>query len=318
MLYAGAVEGAGQWIRPDQVTRMTDFQAKRTADPERSEWVESSLKPQRGDLPGRWYAQNTREPIRDETIRQGLAQVGATIERKGLPTTSSKPRYALSRRFAKLFDPDLSESELGEQIVDWQRDNLSKSALARIEIQRQGVAAARDDEIFVTLPNHEIRRMSPGPSSVISKAVIEVFAPNFLVAPALLWLSESSRKVVDSDAQLAGRLGLEIDPQLNLPDIILADVGTGETSIVFVEVVASDGAVTEMRKRSLSDIATGAGFTKEHLLFVTAFSDRDSPAFKKAVSTLARDSFAWFESEPDLLLVMKEREHSSRTLHDLI
>ena len=27
MLYVGAVDGAGRWLRPDQVTRMTDVQA---------------------------------------------------------------------------------------------------------------------------------------------------------------------------------------------------------------------------------------------------------------------------------------------------
>ena len=32
MLYAGAVENADRWIRPDQVTRMTDDQAAQTDD----------------------------------------------------------------------------------------------------------------------------------------------------------------------------------------------------------------------------------------------------------------------------------------------
>jgi hypothetical protein len=35
MLYAGVVEGADQWIRPDQVTRMTDEQAALSDDDSR-------------------------------------------------------------------------------------------------------------------------------------------------------------------------------------------------------------------------------------------------------------------------------------------
>ncbi len=38
MLYAGAVEGRGQWLRPDQVTRMTDDQAAQTDDAARLAW----------------------------------------------------------------------------------------------------------------------------------------------------------------------------------------------------------------------------------------------------------------------------------------
>ena len=38
----------------------------------------------RRTIPGRWYADNTREPIRDETIRFGLISVGAVLEQEGL------------------------------------------------------------------------------------------------------------------------------------------------------------------------------------------------------------------------------------------
>ena len=46
----------------------------------------------------------TREPIRDETLREGLVATGAVTERTDLATTSSKPRYASKANFAALFD----------------------------------------------------------------------------------------------------------------------------------------------------------------------------------------------------------------------
>ena len=96
MLYTGAVEGADIWIRPDQVTKMSNAQAAKTNDSSRMRRTRDSLIPGKmKTVRGRWYAPNTREPIRDETLRMGLVLLGAVVERSGLPTTSAKPRYAL-------------------------------------------------------------------------------------------------------------------------------------------------------------------------------------------------------------------------------
>ena len=77
MLYIGAVEAAGSWVRPDQVTRMTDAQAGLAKDADRELWREESMRSDADSIAGRWYAANTREPIRDETLREGLVRMGA-------------------------------------------------------------------------------------------------------------------------------------------------------------------------------------------------------------------------------------------------
>lgn len=92
MLYIGAVEGTQRWLRPDQVTRMTDTQAAMLEDQDRSAWLLESMRPTAGYIEGRWYATNTREPIRDETLREGLVRLDAVNERQGLPTMSPRPR----------------------------------------------------------------------------------------------------------------------------------------------------------------------------------------------------------------------------------
>ena len=45
MLYIGAVEGEERWLRPDQVTRMTDAQAALQRDAERDAWLHASMRP---------------------------------------------------------------------------------------------------------------------------------------------------------------------------------------------------------------------------------------------------------------------------------
>lgn len=153
MFYAGAVEGADRWIRPDQVTKMTDSQARKTSEKGRREWFENSLYPGKmTTIRGRWYAANTREPIRDETLRLGLISTGAVIERGGLPTTSSKPRYALAGDFASLFDEDLSPEEFRKRTEAWQDAHLSPGALARVRLLTRRAAVEEGRDVLVTKP----------------------------------------------------------------------------------------------------------------------------------------------------------------------
>ena len=190
---------------------LTDAQAARHLDAERDAWLPESMRPAAGNIEGRWYAANTREPIRDETLREGLVRLGAVTEREGLPTTSPLPRYALAADFAALFGPGMLVEAPQARIAQWQEANLSPGALARIAIIRRG-AVAREGRVLVTFPNGETRDMEPGPSSVISKAVVEEFAGRFLEQPGVIWLSESRNQVVARDDRLAQAIGLVIDP----------------------------------------------------------------------------------------------------------
>lgn len=44
LLYIGAIDGAERWLRPEQVTRMTDAQAMLTGDDTREWCLEASLR----------------------------------------------------------------------------------------------------------------------------------------------------------------------------------------------------------------------------------------------------------------------------------
>ena len=193
MLYVGAVEGPGRYLLPKQIYRMTAQQALRTRDKDRRTYTDASLRP--GFLPvgRRWYADNTREPIRDETLRDGLVAVGAVVVRPDVPTTSGRPRYALKATFAALFDPHLEGRVLEAAIEQWRTSHLSQSALARVTLIARAVVSSKQG-VLVAFPNGETRLLAPGPSSVIAKAVIEEFAPRFLRQPGVIWLSESQTR----------------------------------------------------------------------------------------------------------------------------
>lgn len=317
MVYIGAIEGSGVFLGPKHVYRMTNEQVAKSDAVSRMAYHRDALKPGFEARGTRWYADNTREPIRDETLREGLITVGAVMARDDIPTTSSKPRYALKPDFAALFNPDLEGHSLEKAIISFQTMNLTTGALARISIMRAG-AASGEAGILVTFPNGETRQLAPGPSSLIARAVIEVFAKRFLERPAVLWLSESGKKVVARDDKLALAIGLKIEVEKNLPDLILADLGPPEPLIVFVEVVATDGAVTPRRQAALYTLTDAAGFKRSQIAFVTAYLDRESAGFRKTVAGLAWDSFAWFASEPEKIILLRDGGASELRLVDLM
>lgn len=134
--------------------------------------------------------------------------------------------------------------------------------------------------------------------------MIEEFAPRFLETPAVVWLSESRNRVVARDDQLARDIGLTIQADRNLPDMILVDLGPAQPPLVFVEVVASAGPVSEPRREALMEVATDAGFEEGQVAFVTAYRDRDASAFKASVGELGWESFVWFTSEPEHVVAL--------------
>jgi hypothetical protein len=317
MLYVNAIEGQGNRVRPDQITKMTDEQSQKTSVEDRRLWYKKSLSPGKmKNIANRWYAVNTREPIRDETLRLGLVSIGAVLERTDLPTTSSKPRYYLKKEFAELFINNVGIYE----IETWREIFFSPETLARVRINaHQRTFVAENHTILVRFPNGETRKMSPGPSSVLSKAVIESFAKKFLKKPALIFLSESGNKVVSQDNDLALSIGLEIQADKNLPDIIMADIGNNRTILVFIEVVASDGPINRVRKEALTNLIEKAGFGLNNVLFITAFQDRSSSVFKRLAPDIAWGSLVWFASEPDHILVYSDNgEYSVEDLLKMI
>lgn len=322
-LYVGAVEGADRWIAPRHVVRMSDAQADRTGTAERDAYYLAMTKPRSPSPEGRWYAENTREPLRDEVIRQGFIPVNAIVERPGLSTTSPLGRYALQAGFAALFRPSLNGSAFAAEAAVWREQNLSPAALARAALVRS-TASTASANIVVRFPGGASMVLPPGPSPVITKAVIEVFAPRFLGDPRVAWVSDSATKRPFRDSPLEQALQIPLDSATLLPDVVLVDLApprrAGAVLLVFVEVVASDGPVTEMRQKAILDMiaASARRYRPEDAAFVTAYMDREADPARRTLPSLAWRSFAWFVSEPDRLIQLHDQTTASRKLSELL
>ena len=301
-LYGNFVDGAGHYFRPSTVIRFSHEQKTKTTDEQRQAWLMACHAP--GYKPAnQWYADNTREPVRDDLIRNRLMPIGIVLKRPGLPPTSPAPIYAIAQPFAALFDPALEGEALEAAVTAWQDKHLDTMTLKRMRLLAKGVHA-KAGQVEVTLPTTgKMLRLAPGDASTITRDVCEVLAKKLCVAPVVVHVSLSDMKLFKELEGEAEAIGLKLDTSAELPDVVFADVGheTGMT-LTFVEVVHSDGPITELRKKSLLDIAKAAGIEPQHVTMVTAFEDRNASAFKKRVSELARGSSVWFRSEPDMLV----------------
>jgi hypothetical protein len=298
-LYIGAIEGTDRWFAPRHLYRMTEELAGVTDPDLRLAFYKKVPKSSEGS----WYADNSREGARDEGVRQGLIPLNAMVKRQGVDTTSSKGRYALHPDFAALFDPSLSGAALNGAVTAWQGNYLTGAARARAAL-----AGTMDDEgITVHHPQGGSTVLPPGESPLITKAVVEEFSKRFLAKPAVVWISDSAVKKF-SDDKLNQVLKIKLDVASLLPDVVLVDLVKPGLKLVFIEIVSSDGPVTEQRKAGILRLlaASPMGYTPEDAVFVTAYRDRGAKPVPKALRELAWGSFAWFMSEPDNLVQLHE------------
>lgn len=294
MLYCLAVEGNGRWIAPKAVVNMSDKQAQKSNRSEREDYLDHIMKPGAKPDGSPWLATNSREGIRDEALRT-LKEIGVVVE-LDLPKTSAKGRYALTADFAELFDPARSQADRVAAIAEWQVVRLSPDELARIAIRAAQASAT------VTLPDGTTQPLSPGPSQVIVKGVIEQFAPRFLAEPAVLSYSDSATPTRYIDETLMDRLALKYQVGDPLPDVLLADT-TSPLRLVSVEAVATEGPADPGRVAAVSAWLERSGMDASRLYFVTAYQDRGDAAFRKTVGEVAWRTALWFVTEPTCLLV---------------
>jgi len=306
LMYVGAVDRRNA-IRPTTIIWMSDAIASHRSDEQRvayhaaatrSERAVKQLCEQWGISHAPWYATNSREQLRDETIR-GWIDNGAVLVGSDIGTTSPGARYTFASGFAALFDPGLDGDTLVSAIVEWQRHHLTPTGRARAARARQ--TAQSQAGVVVNLPGGGTRLLHTGKASLILKGVIEDFTAS-LSDPAVVFISQSGEKVNVVDRALLDHLGLSVDVQRLLPDCLIADLAEDRDELWFVEVVYSDGPITEERRAAFVAWATGHGLREAQCRFLTAFESRTSRIFKNRLPLIARGTFVWFLDEPDGLL----------------
>lgn len=298
-------------LRPSAVLWMSDAAETRQNQTDREAWFTAVSSGKRavenlhaswGAAFVPWYGDNTRETLRDETFSE-WEKVGAIRQDRSIPTTSSKPRWALTRSFADLFDPEADASAIEAMTEEWLTEHLSTSGLLVVHARR---ARATGHEVEVTLPNGIKRLLAPGDASHILKGVVERFAPSVMRDPHVVTISEPGDKVYVGDKQLLTMVGITIQVSDLLPDAILLDIGPNPPVLWFVEAVHTDGPIDDARMVALGQWAVAQGFSLEQLRFLTAFTSRNGGPIKRRLKDIALNSYVWFADEPGAVMEWRE------------
>lgn len=319
MIYVGSVvadegdpEPENVWSRPSTVLWLSDAIHAHADDDERLAYATAAAISRKrieelvegwGDSHHPWYADTTRETLRDE-IWPKWRENGAARRRSGIPTSSSLPRWALTASFADLFDPALEGDALDAAIAQWQDAHLNPGAKLRVHHASQ--LAGAEHEVTVQLPGYGTRTLDPGTSSQILKGVIEQWAPARLTQPVVLAISQSGDKLYVVDQAVLAQIGISINVSSVLPDAIVVDVGVEPATFWIIEAVATDGEINETRKENLTAWAVEQYIAPEQLQFLSAFASRNAPTIKRRLKDIASGTYCWFLDEPGKELSWRE------------
>ena len=315
-LFVGAVgdpdEANARLLRPSMVTWMSDealaegladeaFRAAWHDAARRSRQAVAALLATRAQPHSPWYADNTREPIRDEVLRVWREQYGAVRGRAATPTTSPAPTMTLAADFAALFNPQLAEAALDEAIATWQESHLGREEQLRLLAQRRLDETA--GQVRVTLPGRGDRLLPPGVSSALTRAVIEDLAPHLLRKPYVLAVCHGGDPTADADRLELEHAQLSLAGSLALPDLVLLDAANG--TLWFVEIVVTGGEITERRRTDLLRWASERDLDPGRCRFLTVYRSRTEGVFRSTVAGLVWDSLVWFADEPAHVIRME-------------
>lgn len=302
-------------VRPSSCLWMQDEVLTHTSESDRERWFRAAtagtlakkkiaaLAAEWGYTFAQWYADNSRETLRDEAFA-ALRGFGALRRRADLPTTSGSPRWVLSASFAALFDPALTDAELALAVETWRSTRMSPGDRLRIRTEQRRHKAEHGVE--VTFPNGERRLLETGDASLILQGIVEQWARARLIDPVVLTISEPGAKVYVTDAAEIAALGITINVSDVLPDALIVDIGTIPPTFWVIEAVASDGPVTEDRKADLIRWATDQHIPAEDVRFVSAFISRGHTTARKRLRDLAVGTLAWYLDEPTRELSWRE------------
>lgn len=307
-LYVGAVgdpdAAAARCIRPSMVAWMSDEAMDlRTDDAFRLEWYRAARSGRRSveallsrrATPHRpWYADTTREPIRDEILRPMRERYGAVLGRQGIATTSPAPSMVLASDFAEIFDPSISDAELDARIKAWGEAHLSASEQLRLRALSQ--LDPDGSKIRVDLPGRGTRVLPPGHSSVLVASFMEHFVPRFVGSAYVLALCHGGDPTASEDRHELEKVGLPLVGGPALPDIVMLALEDGR--LWLAEVVVSAGEVNDGRRDALLAWASMGGIDPGHCALLTIFRSRSDPAARRSMPRLAWGAEVWFADEP--------------------
>ncbi|PRY43008.1 type II restriction enzyme [Spirosoma oryzae] len=207
-------------------------------------------------------------------------------DKSSAPTNDPTRGYALHTDFKNLVVQYKTENWI-DALLDF---NSKKPSLAELLERKRNI-----EKIPVTLPDGKPLTLSLGEHNVLQKAVIEQFLPRFGSDCCVLYIGDTSNKMLHIEKAELNKLNFFELSHDELPDIIA--YSTKNNWLYLIEAVHSSGPMSETRVYELRKLLKNC---KAELIFVTAFLTKAD--FRKWVTNIAWETEVWIADSPDHLI----------------
>lgn len=163
----------------------------------------------------------------------------------------------------------------------------NKMPLAEILERKRNI-----EKIAVKLPGNKIIELSKGEHNQLQREIIEEFLPRFGQGCEVLYIGDTSNKILHIEEQKLNDLKFFKLSNEELPDIIAYN--KKKNWLYLIEAVYSSGPMSETRVLELKKLLKNC---KAYLIFVTTFISRTE--YKKWALDIAWETEVWTADNPD-------------------
>ena len=235
------------------------------------------------------YAENTRETVRDESIKPMVA-AGILVHNPDDPSrkvNSPKTVYSVSNEaleLIKTYGTHMWETTLSQFL------NMNRSLVNRYARRRQL------HRVPLTIESGATVSLSPGEHSELIKQILETFCPQFVPGAEIVYVGDTEQKWgAFFNRTLAQKIGVQTNAHGQMPDVIVYH--RAREWLVCIEAVISNGPIDDRRRDELTNLF---GSAQVSLVFVTAFLTR--AAMRKYLVEMAWESEVWCADAPSHLI----------------
>ncbi len=151
------------------------------------------------------------------------------------------------------------------------------------------------EKVPVRLPSGVRLQLSSGGHNVLQKLIVEDFLPRFGMGADVLYIGDTSDKLLYKDDETLEKIGFFTLEHDELPDVVAY---CSEKNLLFlIEAVHSAGPMSEIRVRKLKAQLNRCTAIP---VFVTAFMTKKS--FRAWCADIAWESEAWIADSPDHMI----------------
>lgn len=150
-------------------------------------------------------------------------------------------------------------------------------------------------KVPVRMPDGSVLELSPGPHNEIQRAIIEEFLPRFVPGAEVLYVGDTSKKMLALDKAGLQELGFFELAHDALPDVVALD--RKRNWLFLIEAVHSSNPISQLRHLMLERLTATC---KAPPVYVSAFQNRAS--LREWLLEISWETEDWLAETPDHLI----------------